>query len=175
MANREACELYIEQEIKAGLEKGKKPYSIGQDLSAWIEKLFEVNIKPRTIEQRVRRIEIENATNVANDSTHLNDSEKEEIKEIKRAKDGTLRGGTREGAGRPKKKRPQSQPINHQTESNNPYTDADLFARTAILHLERIDDDDPNALEALDKVSNWIAKRKSDLTGFEVYERLQPF
>jgi len=30
MANREACELLIEQEIKEGLESGKKPNSIGK-------------------------------------------------------------------------------------------------------------------------------------------------
>ena len=65
MANREACELYIEQEIKDGLEQGKKPYSIGKELSTWIEKLFEVSIKPATIEKRAQRIEeSENKTNV---------------------------------------------------------------------------------------------------------------
>ena len=39
MANREACELYIEQEIDEALKQGKKPYSIGKELAAWIEKL----------------------------------------------------------------------------------------------------------------------------------------
>lgn len=114
MANREACELYIEQEIKAGLEEGKKPYSIGKDLSVWIEELFEVNINPETIKKRAQRLQNENGTNVPSDSTTSNDSENKEIKEIKRAKDGTLRGGKREGAGRPlkhKKKKPIRPPI----------------------------------------------------------------
>ena len=34
---------------------------MGKEISGWIEKLFEVKIKPRTIEQRARR---KNATNV---------------------------------------------------------------------------------------------------------------
>lgn len=55
MANREACELYIRQEIKSALEKGKKPYAIGKELSDWVAKLFEVRIKPNTIEQRAGR------------------------------------------------------------------------------------------------------------------------
>ena len=70
MANREACERYIEQESKSGLDDGKTPYSIGKELSGWVEKLFETHIPPRTIEQRARR---QNATNVAKKSkTHAN-------------------------------------------------------------------------------------------------------
>lgn len=79
MANREACELYIEQEIKDGIEQGKNPYSIGKELSTWVAKLFEVKIPNRTIEQRARRII--NATNVAS----LDTSEKKDI--IKAAKE----------------------------------------------------------------------------------------
>lgn len=56
MANREACELYIEQEIEAGLEEGKTPYSIGQELSGWIAKLFETRIPPDTIKNRAARL-----------------------------------------------------------------------------------------------------------------------
>jgi len=52
----EACELFIEQQIKEDLGKGKTPYSIGKDLSKWIEKLFETHVKPNTIEQRAGRI-----------------------------------------------------------------------------------------------------------------------
>jgi hypothetical protein len=34
-----------------------KHYSIGKELSAWVEKLFEVNIKPETIKTRAYRIQ----------------------------------------------------------------------------------------------------------------------
>jgi hypothetical protein len=56
MANREACEVYIEQEIKDSLAAGKKPWTIGKELSKWVEKLFEVTINPRTIEERARKV-----------------------------------------------------------------------------------------------------------------------
>jgi hypothetical protein len=99
MANREACELYIEQEIKAGLERGEKPYSIGKDLSAWVEKIFEVNIKPKTLIKRAERLQEGLTTNVVKKSQPLEtikDSTPEIIKD--RHPQG---GGAREGAGRP--------------------------------------------------------------------------
>ena len=55
MAHSEACELYIEQQIKEGLEDGQTPYFIGKHLSAWLEKLFETKISPKTIESRAYR------------------------------------------------------------------------------------------------------------------------
>ncbi len=55
MANREACELWIEQEIESGLEEGKTPYSIGKELSAMVERVFETKIKPATLEKRAER------------------------------------------------------------------------------------------------------------------------
>ena len=55
MANHEACELYIEQQIEEGLEEGKTPYSIGKELSDWVAKLFEVRISPKTLETRAYR------------------------------------------------------------------------------------------------------------------------
>lgn len=93
MANSEACQLYIEQQIEEGLEEGKTPYYIGKDLAVWIEKLFEVKIAPRTIEQRARR---QDATNVASTLTPENSREIEENQEFKW-------GGKREKAGRPPK------------------------------------------------------------------------
>lgn len=65
MANHEACQVYMEQQIEEGLEEGKTPYAIGKEISTWMEKLFEAKIPHRTIEQRARRI---NATNVAKQS-----------------------------------------------------------------------------------------------------------
>ncbi len=44
-----------------------------------------------------------------------------------------------------------------------PVSDADQYAMMAILQLERIRDDDPNAKVELDRVSQWIAKRRGVL------------
>jgi len=52
---QEACQLFIEQEIQEGLAIGKTPSQIGKELVPWLQKLFEVAIPPRTIEQRARR------------------------------------------------------------------------------------------------------------------------
>jgi hypothetical protein len=93
MANREACELYIEQEIKDNLNQGKTPYSIGQELSKWVVKLFETYIPPRTIEQRARRQDATNVANKSNDAINTDTSENSIF--------STNRGGKRNGAGRP--------------------------------------------------------------------------
>ena len=97
MANREACELYIEQEIKDGLAQGKKPYSIGKELSGWVEKVFEVTIKPRTIEQRARRIDATNVAKKSQPPENITHSAPDIIKDRK-----PQGGGVRENAGRPK-------------------------------------------------------------------------
>ncbi len=89
LAKQEACQLFLEQEIEAGLQDGRTPYSIGKDLAKWVEKLFEAKISPRTIEQKARR-RAENATSVASDSTPENDSEN---KENRREQDGTWKEG----------------------------------------------------------------------------------
>jgi len=34
MAHHEACQLYVEQQIKEGLSEGKSPYAIGKELAA---------------------------------------------------------------------------------------------------------------------------------------------
>lgn len=96
MANSQACELFIEQEIKEGLKGGKSAGKIGQELSEWIAKIFQVHIPARTLEQRTRRLNKKDnitpatrkkrkATNVAKDSNRPRSS----------------RGGARPGAGRP--------------------------------------------------------------------------
>lgn len=75
MAHSEACQLFIEQQIKEGLDEGRTPYSIGKDLAEMVQKLFEAQIPARTIEQKARRID---ATNVANSPTAQDDSGIEE-------------------------------------------------------------------------------------------------
>jgi hypothetical protein len=77
--NQEACQLYIEQEIQDRLAKGETPYSIGKDLSVWIEKLFEASIPATTIEKRAERMK--NPTNVGKSTTppnHFQIPEKQE-------------------------------------------------------------------------------------------------
>ncbi len=56
MANQEACQLFIEQEIKEGLAQGKTPHSIGKELAVWVEKLFETSIPAETIRSKARDI-----------------------------------------------------------------------------------------------------------------------
>ncbi len=63
---QQACQLYIEQEIEAGLAEGKTKYSIGHEIAEWVESVFGAEIKPNTIEQRARRHEEELVTNVTN-------------------------------------------------------------------------------------------------------------
>jgi len=96
MANQEACELYIEQQIEEGLEEGQTPYYIGKHLSGWIEKLFETKINPKTIEKKAQRQQIK--TNVLKESKTPDNQES--TKEPPPEKFDSGRGGQREGAGR---------------------------------------------------------------------------
>lgn len=152
MVHQEACQLFIEQEIKEGLAQGKTPYNIGKDLSAWVEKLFETNIPARTIEQKARRVE--NATNVASaphPQNHSEIPEKPQTQQI-RGESGKFEQGTAAGPGRPQKYTPIEPPL-------KPVSDALQFAVMAISQLERVRDDDPQKVRAFKKVSNWINSR----------------
>jgi len=55
MAHSEACELYIEQQIKEGLEDGQTPYFIGKHLSEDMDRIFNAKIKPNTLQTRAFR------------------------------------------------------------------------------------------------------------------------
>jgi hypothetical protein len=95
MANREACEVYFDQEIEHGLKDGKTPYSIGKELSTWIVKLFEVKIQPSTIEKRAQRQQqLDFKTNVLKQSDDAEKSRPDKTWESGK------KGGKREGAGR---------------------------------------------------------------------------
>lgn len=85
----------VAQEVKGGLSEGKTPYSIGKDLSAWVEKLFETSIPADTLKKRAQRIaDKELGTNVPTPPTTCNLSETpdNQVPEVKH-------GGKREGAG----------------------------------------------------------------------------
>ena len=90
----EQCQLYIEQEIEEGLKQGKTPYSIGKEISVWVEKLFGRVVKPDTVRKRVERV----MDNVHAELTNSNASLIPEIQVFDH-------GGHRDGAGRPPKYR----------------------------------------------------------------------
>jgi DNA modification methylase len=76
---QEACQLFIEQEIETGLKQGRTPYSIGKELSTWVEKLFEAKIPPKTIEKRAERIRDLIPTFVGKDNVTLTESDKSAV------------------------------------------------------------------------------------------------
>ena len=143
MANREACEVYIEQEIKESLAAGKKPWTIGKELSKWVEKLFEVTINPRVIERRAERIN--NATNVVKKSKPIETIEYSQPAIIENRK--SQGGGARDGAGRPKV-------------VVEPVSDAWTYSQMAISQLDRIKACDPHRVEALNQVIEYCENRK---------------
>jgi len=102
LAKQEACQLFIEQEIEEGLEKGQTPYAIGKEVAIWIEKLFQAKVKPKTIMERARRQKL--STFVDTDITHSSDTENEEKPtETVRTDKGLFEKGTAPGPGRPPK------------------------------------------------------------------------
>jgi hypothetical protein len=148
MAHKEACQVYIEQEIKEGLAQGKTPYSIGKELTAMIERLFEVSIPSTTLEKRAERIK--NPTNVGKSVTTINHSESPQ-KPVNQGVRSPLAGPGRS----PKFNKPivpASKP--------QPYTNAVYIADIAISQLERITPDDTKREEAFQKVINWINKQR---------------
>jgi len=110
MAHSEACQLFIEQQIEEGLQEGKTPYSIGKELSSWVEKLFETKIPANTLRVRADRMKETLCTNVHTNLTYQEHSPSEE-KPFIRTLDGRFESGTAPGPGRPAKyEPPQEQP-----------------------------------------------------------------
>ena len=135
MAHQEACQLFIEQQIEEGLSEGKTPYSIGKDLTGWLERLFEAKIPAKTIEKRAERIRAnqnqEFPTNVGSAPNPSSTSEKEGIQEFKSE---IKHGGARANAGRPTK---------------NKVTDAFTYIEFARSQVDRIRHDDPERKNAI--------------------------
>jgi hypothetical protein len=106
MAIPEACGLWIEQRVQEEMEQRKETGNslreIGRQIAAEVEKIFETKVKPETIYQKARRGA--GGTNVPEAEKATAAKDLEEIKEIKQAKDGTYRGGSRPGAGRKRSK-----------------------------------------------------------------------
>lgn len=105
MAIHEACQLFIEQQIREGLDSGKAPYSIGKEIAGWVAKLFETTISAKTIAKKAERASKNLATFVAKDTSTGKQKEKQTIQDFKW-------GGSREGAGR----KPLPQPENKKQE-----------------------------------------------------------
>lgn len=106
----EACQVWIEQRISEELENQeeteKSLRAIGRELAEEIEKVFDVKMKPGTLTVKAHRIQV--VTNVTPHTTAQSDNEnledsndlKESNDPLKKAKDGTNRGGKLKGAGR---------------------------------------------------------------------------
>lgn len=143
MAHSEACEIWIEEHIREGLDEGKAPYLIGKELTDMIERIFHTTIPTRTLEQRARRIKKQDATNVAPTTTTENYSG---IQESRREPDGTFKKGV---SGNPTGRRGKYDAPAFRSQ-------AEYFAALAIGQLERISLEDDNAQAAFEKVINWI-------------------
>lgn len=145
MAHQEACQVYIEQEIKEGLAQGKTPYSIGKDLSAWVEKLFETSIPASTLERRARRDQEKLRTNVRtpiNTCNHSQNHEKPQNQQV--TPKSPIAGPGRLPKYAPEPKAPK------------PYSCARQMADIAISQLSRIPYGDHKRKEEGQKVIDWI-------------------
>ena len=148
MANKEVCEVFIEQQIEEGLEAGKKPYQIGKDLSAWVEKLFAAKIPVKTIASRATRANVaKHSSNEENDVTPESETEKEPNQDIKSetwTKEDVKgqHGGKREGAGKPRKTYPVS-------------TAADIVDY-CVSQLRRLRSDDPERVVELQRLRDHV-------------------
>jgi len=52
----EACQVYLEQEIKDRLSRGKTAYQVAKELVPELEQLFEAQVAHGTVEKRAQRI-----------------------------------------------------------------------------------------------------------------------
>lgn len=152
MAHSEACQLFIEEQIKEGLAAGKTPYSIGKELTAMIERLFEASIPQNTLKARAYRMQKGNGANAPKPATpadHAENPEKRPNQKLIDAK-GRFQKGAPPGPGRPPK---YEKPV-------EPYSCAMQMARIAISQLSRIMEDDPKREEAFQTVIKWINDNK---------------
>ena len=100
LVKQEACQLFIEQEIEEAL--GQDDLNISKkarEMAEWLSKLFGVDISAETIRKRIQRAKLGHMSHPS-----VSDGDTSEIPNNQTiAKDGTYRGGSREGAGRPTK------------------------------------------------------------------------
>lgn len=142
MAHSEACQLFIEEQIKEGLEAGKTPYSIGKELTAMIERLFEASIPAETLKKRAQRMQAKIGTNVPIPPTSCNPPQIPEKQNNQQVTERQQEPGP--GRNQKYEKPPQ------------PFSCAMTMASCAIDQLKRIPGDDPNRLKGFQRVIAWI-------------------
>ena len=104
LIKQEACQLFIEQEIEEALEQDDLNISKkAREIADWLNKMFETDISSESIRLRIYRSKekLESVRSVHPDVSIEDNSEITNNQTI--AKDGTHRGGAREGSGRPTK------------------------------------------------------------------------
>jgi hypothetical protein len=148
MAHSEACQLYIEEQIKEGLAAGKTPYSIGKELTAMVERLFEAGIPSETLRSRARYIKKKSGeiTTPSVTPSKPSDNLEKRPNQVLINDKGKFQEGTAPGPGRrPKHEKPIE-----------PYSCAMQMARIAVSQLSRIPKDDPKREKAFKTVIQWI-------------------
>jgi hypothetical protein len=156
MAISEACKFEIKEEVDQMVDRGDAATK-SQAFDAMVEfyRTIGIEIKRGTVERKYYRAT--GLTNVSNGENLTTTTDSEEIKQIKPAKDGTMRGGPRPGAGRKMKPQPDQQTRKEETEeTENQCTEAYQFETIAISQLRRIRKDDPDRVGALTRVKVWI-------------------
>jgi hypothetical protein len=166
MAISEACKWEIKEEVDQMVDRGDAATK-SEAFDAMVEfyRTIGIEIKKKTIETKYYRASAR-PSNEGNTETPTATSDSEEIKEIKRqpAKDGTMRGGPRPGAGRKMNPQPQhDQPARKEDleKTQNQCTEAYQFETIAISQLRRIRKDDPDRVGALIRVKKWIESQLS--------------
>lgn len=179
MAHSDACQIFIEEQIKEGLAQGKNPYSIGKELTAMIERMFEASIPVETLRTRARRMKgtlhykksdtgqmtsppstpENHAENQQKAANHEIVTPHESMKNPEKAAKQVLRDEKGHFIKPPHS--PGRPPKHKQFEFDpllNRHSDAMYFATIAISQLRRIMADDPDRVEALQKVKDWITE-----------------
>ena len=181
MAHSEACQLYIEEQVKEKLAEGKTPTEVAKEVFNQIKGLFEVTIPVETLRSRARHIRRKSGEITGTPPTLSNNSENQ-VKPVEHGnitpqntiefpekrvnqplRDEKGKFVKVSGPGRPGKYQepPSSGPGGNPKDKPsdvllNRHSDAMYFATIAISQLERIMPDDPDRVEALQKVKDWI-------------------
>jgi hypothetical protein len=160
MAHSEACQMFIEEQIQEGLAQGKTPHSIGKDLTKLIAKMFEASIPAGTLKKRAQRMKEKLGTNVPKPETHDNHSDNPEKRPNQPLRDdkGKYVEGKPPGPGRPCKYAKSPDPGVSDNDPDPSSSEALNLADLAIYNLSKIEDNDPDREEALQKVINWAEK-----------------
>lgn len=154
MAHTDACKFQVCEFVKKCVDNGMSVSAATKEAERESDGIPAETVRRwwKTIQNEAQRGLVKNDQPP---QTPANSEHTPNSNEIKRAKDGSLRGGPREGAGRKKRK------YEDQIEANCAHvSEAMDFAMMAISHLERIRPKDPRRQEALERVESWVANNK---------------